>query len=320
MEHIELTDEQRIYLQRILDYVCANCQWPTHQYLDRSFIQSHPNVDVEDIWKSLPEGLTNYMDINQLDSPATLTIPAIYLLDSNVQVLNTFLQVLKLCVHAWNSDAETPEINSETIIKYYPLWWDKGVYRTGLLLHTEPGIWKSFGGPDNNGNWTCILDRKIRRFQSITTIEEYLEKRDILNPLKVASQPNLHTHSNIKVSSQDLQLHADILTNCWEAYINGKYDYAILNATKAIEVAVRAKAKLPDHIVGADLMAKAFKLDKSLLRYSSRAAEQDGMLALLRGVIQVYKNPQSHRFVGVQNKTECLGVLLMCSNLLYAIE
>ncbi len=44
------------------------------------------------------------------------------------------------------------------------------------------------------------------------------------------------------------------------------------------------------------------------------------MMSLLRGMIQVFKNPHSHRFVGVQNKTECLSVLLMCSNLLYVID
>jgi len=32
-------------------------------------------------------------------------------------------------------------------------------------------------------------------------------------------------------------------------------------------------------------------------------------MALLRGIVLVYKNPQSHRFVGVQNKSECLGII-----------
>jgi hypothetical protein len=41
---------------------------------------------------------------------------------------------------------------------------------------------------------------------------------------------------------------------------------------------------------------------------------------LLRGIILVYKNPQSHRHIGMQNKSECLGVLLICSNLLSIID
>ena len=61
-------------------------------------------------------------------------------------------------------------------------------------------------------------------------------------------------------------------------------------------------------------------MKKPLLLYSTSDAEQEGMMSLLRGIIQVFKNPHSHRFVGVQNKSECLGVLLMCSNLLYVVD
>jgi hypothetical protein len=44
------------------------------------------------------------------------------------------------------------------------------------------------------------------------------------------------------------------------------------------------------------------------------------MISLLRGIIQVFKNSQSHRFAGVQSKADCLAVLLMCSNLLYIVD
>src|SRR5947209_11059671 len=99
-----------------------------------------------------------------------------------------------------------------------------------------------------------------------------------------------------------------------------KYDDAILNATRAVEVAVRTKAKLPQNCIGVDVINTAFSVKKPLLLYSTSDAEQEGMMSLLRGIIQVFKNPHSHRFVGVQNKSECLGVLLMCSNLLYVAD
>ncbi len=99
-----------------------------------------------------------------------------------------------------------------------------------------------------------------------------------------------------------------------------KYDDAILNATKALEVAIRTKAKLPQSCVGVDVVNTAFSLKKPILRYSTENAEQEGMMSLLRGIIQVFKNPQSHRFVGVQSNSECLSVMLMCSNLLYVVD
>jgi uncharacterized protein (TIGR02391 family) len=132
---------------------------------------------------------------------------------------------------------------------------------------------------------------------------------------KNASSPvNEPTQYSIVVSEMwNLEIHPEIYARCWRLYTARKYDDAILNATKVLEVAIRTKAKLPNDLVGAALINRAFKPDKPLLRYSNAEAEQEGM-------IQVFKNPQSHRFVGVQNKSECLSVLLMCSNLLYVID
>ena len=118
----------------------------------------------------------------------------------------------------------------------------------------------------------------------------------------------------------DLQLHPDIRSKCWDLYSTEKFDEAIFNATKALEVAVRTKARLPDKCTGVDVMNTAFSPKKPLLRYSSIDFEQEGMMFYLRGIIQVFRNFHGHRFVGVQNKSECLGVLLMCSNLLYVVD
>jgi uncharacterized protein (TIGR02391 family) len=111
-----------------------------------------------------------------------------------------------------------------------------------------------------------------------------------------------------------------VLGKCWGLYTQGSYDNAILAATRAVEVAVRRKARLPDDLVGVNLITQAFKPDNPILVYSDLRAEQEGMMALLRGMILVYKNPQSHRHVEVQNQSECLAILLMCSNLLYTID
>jgi len=159
----------------------------------------------------------------------------------------------------------------------------------------------------------------LRRFRDVKTIEQYLEKRDI--PKKVPSQATTPTPKGSVIAFTDeLRLHPDIRSRCWDLYTAGKYDDAILNATKAVEVAVRSKANLPQSSVGVDVINAAFSVKKPLLRYSKIDAEQEGMMSLLRGIIQVFKNPHSHRFVGVQNKAECLSVLLMCSTLLYIVD
>ncbi len=68
------------------------------------------------------------------------------------------------------------------------------------------------------------------------------------------------------------------------------------------------------------MINNAFSQNNPRLRYGEIDAEQLGLMSLLRGMIQVFKNPQSHRFVGMRSKAGCLSVLLMCSTLLYIVD
>lgn len=180
---VELTKEQRLCLQRIFDCLRSNNRWPTFGELDQWFTYYHPDLDIEQIWKSLPQGLTNYMDLNQPKTQATLTIPGIYRLENNRDALSIFLKLLQLCVDTYmRAPADEVVIRSEKIRQDHVFAWDIAVHQGGLLLRAEDAsrIWKSFTGPDESGHWSCTLDRQVRRFRGVMTIEEYLEKRDLL--------------------------------------------------------------------------------------------------------------------------------------------
>lgn len=324
------TEEQHYYLHFILEYFREHACWPTHRQLDLIFVEMYPERDIEDIWKSLPSGLTSYLDINQLDQQASLTVTGIYTLEPDAPELLLFLQALQMGLTAHLTQKSSPHMSNETLLQDYPTWSAEDVLRVGYLLLSEGGLWQSFGGPGPSGEWNCSFDRRIRRFRHVKTIEDYLTKKSLLNvqPSSLrsvnASSLVVLEHANPSsycgVPMHDVNLHPDISTRCWQLYTTGDYDDAILNATKALEVAVREKSKVSEDVVGANLIAKAFRPDDPLLVYSPIKAEQEGMMALLRGMIMVYKNPQSHRFVGLQNASECLGVLLMCSSLLFAID
>ncbi len=307
MDQVALNEEQRLYLQFILDYFREYTRWPMHRQLDQFFLHNHPDTE----------------DINLLDNQAILTIPGMYALEPNAPEFTLFLKIIQLCVDTYLR-SENHELGSEDILRHHPTWDESDVYRAGWLLLGEPNIWQSFAGPDQSGQWRCTVARGIRRFRGITTIEDYLEKR---NPPR--SQPqappsfspgDADVSTDMSVQPQRVVLHPDIHARCWILYTQGDYDNAILNATKAIEVAVRKKAQLADEVVGTDVVNLAFSLKNPLLQYSQVKAEQEGMMSLLRGIIQVYKNPQSHRFVGIQDASECLGILLMCSSLLSLID
>lgn len=181
-KQVNLKEDQRLYLQQIFNRLRQNNRWPTFGELDQWFTYYYPDLDIEEIWKSLPQGLTNYMDLNQPENQATLTIPAIYLLENNRDALSIFLMLLKRCVDAYmRSPANDITISSERILQEHAFAWDIAVLQGGLLLRAEdaPRIWKSFTGPDESGHWGCTLDRQVKRFRYVTTIEEYLEKRNL---------------------------------------------------------------------------------------------------------------------------------------------
>ena len=324
MNQVDVTSEQLLYLQFILNYFRQFSRWPTHRQLDQIFNQYHPNLDIEDVWKSLPAGLTSYLDINFLDNQATLTVPGIYAMEPNAPEFALFLEVIHLCVNTFLA-SKSYQVVSEEIIQNHPNWFELSVCQAGYLLLGEPNIWQSFSGPHpQSGQWSCTVERRVRRFRGVTTIEDYLEKRtpprsqgELPPSLMPSDAPVLPESS---VQPQQVVLHPDIQTRCWNSYTQGDYDNAILNATKAIEIAVRKKAQLPNEVVGIDVINLAFSPKNTLLQYSSIKAEQEGMMSLLRGLIQVYKNPQSHRFVGIQDDSECLGILLLCSSLLFLID
>lgn len=322
METINLTEDQRLYLQAIFDYFREQGKWPTLKYLEGIFLRTHPDLDIEEIAQSLPDGLSSHVEFWNPESKVILTIPAIYQCWGLVQELNTFLGVLEMCVGLYfNSGGESPTLSSADLARDNPTWRENAIRKVGLLLLSEPHIFSSAAGPDSEGSWSLTIAKSIRRFRGVKTIEQYLEKRNL--PRKVMSQPVAPLIEEQVVeptATDDLQPHPDILSKSWDLYLAEKYDEAILNATKALEVAIRIKANLPQSVVGVNVINMAFNLKTPLLLYSKVDAEQEGMMSLLRGIMQVFKNPQSHRFVGVQSKSECLGVLLMCSNLLYVVD
>jgi hypothetical protein len=114
MEPVELTQEQHLYLQFILDNFRAESRWPTHRQVDRFFYQTDPDMDIEEIWKSLPPGLTSYLDINLLDNPASLTLEGIYALEPGAPEFALFLWVLDLCVRTYSA-SEGDTLRSEDI-------------------------------------------------------------------------------------------------------------------------------------------------------------------------------------------------------------
>ncbi|MNM09424.1 hypothetical protein D3C81_195130 [compost metagenome] len=98
------------------------------------------------------------------------------------------------------------------------------------------------------------------------------------------------------------------------------FDNAVFEAFKVLEVSVRQAAGLGDEWIGTKLTNRAFHpKDGPLTDKLAEPGEQLALMSLMSGAIGSYKNPQSHRHVGLQ-ASEAREMIIMASHLLSIVE
>ncbi|HEY7415490.1 MAG TPA: hypothetical protein VH593_09875 [Ktedonobacteraceae bacterium] len=285
-KQVTLTRDQRLYLQQIFDCLRRSNRWPTFGELDRWFTYHHPDLDIEEIWQSLPQGLTNYMDLNQPEAQATLTIPAIYLLENNRDALSIFLALIKLCVDIYmSSPTNDVKISSERILQDRGFTRDIIVRQGGLLLRAEeaPRIWKSFSSPDESGRWECMLDRQVRRFRNVATIEEYLEKRDLLpsqgnilsGTTRISNGDSQHTGTPAtevkkRISDKVMNAVTDAKIKQFCVELNNMPDENVFSLTQCIGEALKWTLWYQGQKIGTSIPARNIGLERLLDEAISR--------------------------------------------------
>lgn len=173
---MDLTDQQRLYMQTIFDYFHSNGKWPTYGYLEEYFLDACPDMEVDEVEKSLPDNFTNGKPVKwQPDLEAYLTVSALFLLPNAKDDLADFVRVLRFCAERYaTARKEYLEVSSDEISHQLKMS-ELSIRRAGLLLCGEHDFHNFFHKLING--WKCNLTRGIRRFRSIETIEQYLEKQ-----------------------------------------------------------------------------------------------------------------------------------------------
>lgn len=116
-------------------------------------------------------------------------------------------------------------------------------------------------------------------------------------------------------------LHPSIREAAWSAVLRGAYDSAVFEAFREVEVAVRTAARFGADKIGVDLMNEAFKPHVGPLTEKQRSEpEQLAERRLFAGAIGSYKNPRSHRHVGVPSADEAAEMIILASHLLRIVE
>ncbi len=115
-------------------------------------------------------------------------------------------------------------------------------------------------------------------------------------------------------------LHSSIAEDVNSNFLRGKYDTAIFEAFKTVEIAVRNAGGYTAVDYGVDLMRKAFHVDNGPLTDQNQSKpEREATAHLLAGAIGLYKNPHSHRNVSVTAE-EAVEIIMFASHLLRIVD
>ena len=115
-------------------------------------------------------------------------------------------------------------------------------------------------------------------------------------------------------------LHSLLAEDVWLLFSRGHYHQAVLQAFKAVEVAVRNAGGYPAASYGIDLMRQAFHVTQGpLTALDELLPEREATAHLFAGAIGLYKNPQSHRNVPV-TADETAEIIIFASHLLRIID
>src|ERR1700679_3924174 len=137
---------------------------------------------------------------------------------------------------------------------------------------------------------------------------------------QLAAEPSPHRAFAARRFPKE-ELHPRIQEDVWALYHRGKYDTAVFEAMKAVEVAVRDAAGLAPADIGTKLMRKSFDVENGpLTDKSAEQAERQARSDLFAGAIGSYKNPHSHRDVALEDPNAAAEIIMLANHLLRIVD
>ena len=115
-------------------------------------------------------------------------------------------------------------------------------------------------------------------------------------------------------------LHPELLVNVRPLFLQSRFETAVFEAFKSLEVAIRTAAQLGHEMIGVQLASRAFNPEDGVL--TDKAAEKGERVALMNlmtGALGSYKNPSSHRRIEIAAE-EARDMIVLSSHLLKIVD
>ena len=116
------------------------------------------------------------------------------------------------------------------------------------------------------------------------------------------------------------QLHPLIADAVWPEFLRGRYDTAVFNALREVEIAVRTSGNYTAAEFGDRLIRQAFHEDTGPLRdRAALPAERLALSHLFAGAFGCFSNPPRHRQVGI-DPVQATEIITLASLLMRIVD
>jgi uncharacterized protein (TIGR02391 family) len=209
---------------------------------------------------------------------------------------------------------------------------------TGASAGAQPGVLKrgNFFMEGMSPGSQYPAQHKQRVNESLTAAWVWLEREGLLLPApgyqdrdwvivsergkKLLSKEQFDAYRHASLFPRSI-VHPSIVSSTFALFLRGHYDTVVFEGFRAVEVAVRDAAQLPQSLVGVELMRKAFAENTGPLTDSSLViSEQQAMSHLFAGAMGLFKNPTSHRIAAISKPEDAVLLVMFATHLLGLVE
>ena len=177
---VAITTQQQRLLQTIYDAFKETGEWPRLQYVETTLHHDH-RIDLRTVLDILPEGLTNLSPgfVNpQIE--VTLTLAGLARCSGAEADLGLFWRLLRRCVDEDGRFRPPPSSPAMPKVRITDLAteWAIPISRFARLvkiLDFEP--WAYMSNKVSDEDWELLIHSTIRQFESVKSLEEYLDRR-----------------------------------------------------------------------------------------------------------------------------------------------